>query len=172
MTKQAAAAVSPADGKMNASSGVRSPRRLSDDAPPLGHGRSGPPEDLSVFMGNRVRCGACRAIRELIGGPLVRRLHVVVGGDEIAVTEADDLHNPGRTLSGRRILDGGRSSVFRLQAHPHAWVKPDRHASAAGVAVLGWRDGRRTLQVFGAADGLPSFHDCLIDAAELAADED
>lgn len=168
MTKQAAAAVSLSDGTKNASSGVRSPRRPMRDVAPLGRGRAA----LSIFMSNKIRCAACRTIQDLSGKPAPRRLHVLIGADEIAVTEADDLHNPGRTLSGRRILDGGHSIVFRLMSEPHAWVKANHHAAGIGVAVLGWRQGQRTLQVFGVADGLPSFHDCLLDAVELSSRHD
>lgn len=169
MTKQEAAAFSSTDGKMNASSGVRSPRRLSRNAPPLGHGRLGP---LSMFMENAISCPTCRTVQGLGGKPASRRLHVVIGEDDIAVTEADDLHNPGRTLCGRRILHGSNGIVFRLLSSPPSWVGPARHAPAAGVAVLGWRQGQRTLQVFGVADGLKSHHDCLFDAIEMMPGQD
>ena len=162
MTKQAPAAFLPSDGPMNASSGVRSPRRPTRSSPPLGHGR------LSLFMRNEIRCPTCRTVRALTGRGAPHRLHVMAGDEGIAITVADDLHNPGKTLCGYRILEGENATVFRLMSTPFDWLRAESHAPAAGVAVLGRRDGQWTLQVLGTANSLVrTVHDCLIDAVEV-----
>lgn len=162
MTKQAAAALSATDGQKNAPSGVRSPHRPEHVLHAFGHGRH------SLFMENTLHCSACRTIAALGGASYPRRLHVVLDGNGIIITDADDLHSPGVSLAGERILVGDKAEVFRLLATAPKWAKFARQASATGVAVLAWGNGRRSLKVFGAANGLPTFHDTLVDAVELS----
>lgn len=122
---------------------------------------------LAIFMVNRIGCPVCRMAAEACGRVVAQRLHVVLTGDTLVVTEADNLHNPGRSLCGRRILDGAHALTFRLLSEPVAGIAPARHLPAAGIAVLSWRRGQYQLRVIGSADGMQADHDCLFDAVEI-----
>ena len=94
------------------------------------------------------------------------RLHVVLTADLLIVTEADDLHEPGRCISARQILGFSRWSMFQLLDTPAPGISFERHVAAAGIAVLTWQDRHRRLKVFGFAAGFPAEDDCIFDAIE------
>jgi hypothetical protein len=123
-------------------------------------------KDTVMFMRNTVSCPACALLQPFRTAAAAHFLHVVVSGDHLVVTEADDLHAPGRSLSALRIMELADLTVYRLLDKPSLGVDPAQHASAAGIAVLSHRDGRRRLKVTGVADGLQAHHDCIFDAVE------
>jgi hypothetical protein len=122
--------------------------------------------DIVMFMHNVITCHACHLMQSFAANTGARSLHVAVSGDRLVVTEADDLHAPGRSLSAQRIMDLADVSVFRLLGQPLPGVDHARHTPAAGIAILSWSGGRRRLKVTGVAEGLASHHDCLFDALE------
>jgi hypothetical protein len=123
-------------------------------------------KDTVMFMRNSVSCPACALLQPFRAAAATHFLHVVVSGDHLVVTEADDLHAPGRSVSALRITELADVTVYRLLGQPSPGVDPAQHAPAAGIAILSHRDGRRRLKVTGVADGLPVHHDCIFDAVE------
>ena len=125
-----------------------------------------PRHDFVMFMHNATNCHACRLMQSFGANIVARSLHVAVAGNRLVVTEADDLHVPGRSLSAQWIMDLASVSVYRLLSDPLPGVDPGHHAPAAGIAVLSWPNGRRRLKVTGVAEGLATHHDCIFDAVE------
>ena len=122
---------------------------------------------LAMFMRNAITCPVCQMAAEAAGASIAGRLHVVLVGKTLIVTEADDLHQPGRWLCGERVMEGDGTVIFRLLPTPIGGMAPDRHTPAAGIALVSWRDSHRRLKVLGAAAGARATHDCLYDAIEL-----
>ena len=123
--------------------------------------------NFSLFMTNRVRCSACRLALEARGRGPTQRMYVRLAGDLLAVTEADDLHRPGRSMFATHTLDFGQVTLYLMLTEPPKNVDPERFRPAAGSLILSWEDGRRRLKAIGVAGGLGSTHDCLIDAVEM-----
>jgi hypothetical protein len=125
-----------------------------------------PRHDIVMFMHNAITCHACHLLQTFEGNIVARSLYVAVSGNHLVVTEADDLHVPGRSLCAQRIMDLASVTVYRLLGNPLPGVDPAQHAPAAGIAILSWSGGRRRLKVTGVAEGFAAHHDCLFDALE------
>lgn len=121
-------------------------------------------EERSIFMRNTVACPACRLHQTATGRKSAERLHVRITGTEMVVTEADDLHRPGRSIRCERILSFPGSLIFQITAFHTAPGTPREHS--AGMAFLSRHKRRWKLKVFGHADGVEASHDCLFDAVE------
>ena len=67
---------------------------------------------FSLFMLSQVTCPVSRLARDACGLPGAQRLHVRRAGDLLVVTEADDLHCPGKSLFAARLVDFATLSLF------------------------------------------------------------
>ena len=123
-------------------------------------------QDRVIFMGANECCHACRLLQTVGVRKFADNLHVVLSANRLIVTEADNLHKPGRVLSGVKIADYARCSLFRLTAEPPPGVDPARHLPAAGMATMTWGGRVKRLQIVGIAEGITSCHDHLADAVE------
>ncbi|MGE0698298.1 MAG: hypothetical protein AB7O57_04310 [Hyphomicrobiaceae bacterium] len=128
------------------------------------HVGSGRPRDRVFFMRNDLALGG-RHRPGGFGGD-GSRLHVVLAADQLIVTEAENLHEPGATITGRKMFDFPGGIVFRLsQDEPQ---RPHRHqcSPATGIAVLTLTLRRRRLSVTGALMGMQGSPARMIDATE------
>ncbi len=91
-----------------------------------------------LFLRNEQRCPVCRILQCEGAGAFGAVLHVVVSDGRLTVTEADNLHRPGRVLSGIAIAETPSRSEFALEAKPPAGLESARHLAAEGVATLTW----------------------------------
>lgn len=123
-------------------------------------------EEFVTFMQNRTKCDGCQVLATAGGVRRSERLHIVLSSDYIVVTEAEDLHAPGRTISGRRIAEFPEVTIFRLLAEPAPGANRAKHRAAAGIAVMSWSKRRRRLMATGVLDGAGCAHDRILDAIE------
>jgi hypothetical protein len=93
-------------------------------------------ECFAIFMHLMPKCPVCRLMQTVNGRQTGRRLHVVVTGDYLVVTEADDLHRPGRTLNGRRVRGLSTGAVYELMSELAQPSSSARQVAASGLAVL------------------------------------
>jgi hypothetical protein len=128
--------------------------------------RIAPIEARVTFMSNSIGCEACRLLAMAGITKRSERLHVLTTSEYLVVTNVDDIHAPGGSISGQRIADVASGSVYRLLATPAPFVDPRRHVGAIGIAVMTMgRRGRRLVAV-GSVDGAPCDHDRVFDASE------
>lgn len=135
-------------------------------APTSSPAGTAPAEARVTFMHNSIGCEACRLLAS--AGLVARgeKLHVLTTSDYIVVTDVDDIHSPGASVSGQRIAEIASGSVYRLLATPAPFVDPRRHVGATGIAVMTvGRRGRRLVAV-GSVDGAPCDHERVFDAVE------
>lgn len=125
-----------------------------------------PAETLVTFMHNSVGCEACRLLAKAGLKGRGERLHVLTTSDYLVVTDVDDIHSPGASVSGQRIADVASGSVYRLLPTPAPFVDPRRHVGASGIALLTVGRGGRHLVAVGSVDGGPCDHDRVFDAIE------
>lgn len=122
--------------------------------------------DFAVFVENHASCPACRLARQTGAVGSARRFHVIRSGDLLAVTDADDLHDPGGTIFARHIMDTDGHALFRMLGEPPRNAGSVRFRPAAGVLIMSYRNGRRQFQAIGIADGFAAHHDYILDAIE------
>lgn len=118
-----------------------------------------------LFMRATDRCPICRMMQIEGASKFGGLLHVVATPNRLIVTEANNLHRPGRVLSGIIISDDVHRSKFQLAAQPPPGLDAARHLPAAGIATLTWGSVRR-LQIIATAVGQTNSHDLVVDAIE------
>ena len=91
-------------------------------------------DERVLFMCNRIDGDALRSHGKC--GGRASRLHVVVAGHELIVTEAEDLHRPGGSIVGRKLFDFPGGMTFRLQQQCSPGRYPPGFRPATGIAVL------------------------------------
>lgn len=120
--------------------------------------------ERSLFMRNSITCAACRLKPIAAGRRSAERLHVSITATEMIVTEADDLHQPGRSIRCEQMLSFPGGLMFHVTALRSS--RGVEQAGIAGMAFLSRYNRRWHLKVFGHAEGVEAFHGCLIDAVE------
>jgi hypothetical protein len=119
-------------------------RRSSDQITSLSEADFGDPrcgwrpvnECFAIFMHLIPNCPVCRLMQTVNGNQSGRRLHVIVTGEYLLVTEADDLHRPGRTLNGRRVRGLSTGAVYQLMPEPAQRSSSAGHVADSELAVL------------------------------------
>ncbi len=126
--------------------------------------------EFVMFMRSSVKCRACEIIGRYGVSCLGQRLHVLMSGDFLVVTVADNLHRPGLSICGRKVMEMPGTMIFQLLAEPVKSAGIVYHTPAAGSAVLTWsqfsRPLKRRLVVAGVAEGLSCNPDPIFDAIE------
>ncbi|MFV0294941.1 MAG: hypothetical protein ACK5JT_02340 [Hyphomicrobiaceae bacterium] len=123
------------------------------------------------FMRVLEHCPACRVLHSNTTSLPSGLLHVVLSNDRLIVTEADDLHQPGRVLSGVVVVDNARLSIFKLSSEPPPGLDPGRHLPATGVATMTWGGtGTKRLQISGLAGRDPTCKVDILEAVECSPD--
>jgi hypothetical protein len=125
--------------------------------------------ELTVFMHQRVTCTACRMMHEAAGRPITPVLHIHRTGKTLVITEADDLHQAGRSLVAAHVRDDETGAVFRLLDQPPPGMTVERFRPGEGSAVVSRLHGRQRLVVTGSAAGLTAHAGALIEAVEISA---
>lgn len=93
-------------------------------------------------------------------------LHVVGSGAFLVLTDADDLHNPGRSLCARKVSQLFGSTRYQLLSTPALGVRPTQHEQANGNLFLSWHDGKRQLWFTRNREATASDHNCTFFAKE------
>ena len=126
-----------------------------------------PHDEFVTFMHNRVACDACQTLLRLGKTEPSNRLHVLISGEHLVVTAVDDLHQAGRVISGRRVAEFPRATIFELDLEPAPGTSPLRHRAAVGCAVLILTRRGRRLIASGVVDRSTCDHDSIFDAIEM-----
>ncbi len=121
---------------------------------------------FTVFMTNHVTCPVCLISRTVGVSALATRLHVRRVGLILTITEADDLHNPGRLLQAQFATELPTQTIYQLLNCPVGGVELQRFRSAAGMVTVSGRLGRLQLRAWGVAESFCCREQRIFDAVE------